>query len=221
MSAAIDPAEVTLLVIAKEPIPGKAKTRLSPAVGAVGAARLAEAALADTLAAVAAAAAVRGSRMLLALDGSPGAWLPSGFEVVPQRSGGLGERLAGAFEDAGGPALLVGMDTPQLSAETVRSASEQLSEAGVDAVLGLADDGGWWALGLRTPDARAFDGVPMSESDTGAVQIQTLDALGLSTRRLGRMVDVDTIEDAIAVAASIPTSRFARTLREVSAAAAG
>jgi len=159
--------------------------------------------------------------MLLALDGSPGAWLPSGFEVVPQRSGGLGERLAGAFEDAGGPALLVGMDTPQLSAETVRSASEQLSEPGVDAVLGLAEDGGWWALGLRTPDARAFDGVPMSESHTGAVQIQALEALGLSTRRLARMVDVDTIEDAVVVAASIPNSRFARTLREVSAAAAG
>lgn len=99
----------TLLVIAKEPRPGWVKTRLTPPFTASEAAALARAALADTLSAVAAAPA---SRRVLVLDGTPGPWLPPGFDVVPQCAGGLDERLAGAFAGCDGPALLIGMDTP-------------------------------------------------------------------------------------------------------------
>ena len=115
MSAGLRPHGVTLVVLAKEPIPGRVKTRLAPAVGAAGAARLAEAALIDTLQAVAEAALDGGNRTLLALDGKPGDWVPPGFGVVPQRGTGLAERLAAAFADAAGAALLVGMDTPQIT----------------------------------------------------------------------------------------------------------
>src|SRR4051794_33440895 len=97
----------TLIVIAKEPVPGRVKTRLTPPYTAAEAAYLAEAALADTLAAVVAAPA---GRRILALAGRPGRWLPSGVRVVPQRGSGLDERLANAFADAGGPAVLIGMD---------------------------------------------------------------------------------------------------------------
>ena len=157
---------------------------------------------------------------MLALDGRPGPWLPPGFDLVPQRGEGLAERLAAAFDDAGGPALLVGMDTPQISTETLVAACERLCAPGVDAVIGLAADGGWWALGLRTPDRRAFAGVPMSASSTGAAQLRALERLGLAPERLETMRDVDTIEDAVAVAASIPRSRFAATLRRLTATGA-
>jgi rSAM/selenodomain-associated transferase 1 len=206
---ALDARQVTLIVIAKEPVPGRAKTRLAPELGTGGAAELAAAALADTLAAVAETPA--GAR-LLALDGSPGEWLPDGFEVVPQRGEGLGERLAAAFADAGGPALLVGMDTPQLTPATINEALAELCRDGTDAVIGLAADGGWWTLGLRRPDPAVFDGVPMSEPGTGAAQVAALERLGLSYRQLPRLRDVDTIDDALAVAAEAPESRFARAL---------
>ncbi|GLX53125.1 hypothetical protein Shyhy01_60750 [Streptomyces hygroscopicus subsp. hygroscopicus] len=99
-------------MIAKEPRPGRVKTRLTPPFTPVEAAGLAEAALADPLHTVAAAPA---SRRLLVLDGAPGGWLPPGFEVLPQCAGGLDERLADAFAHCDGPALLIGMDTPQVT----------------------------------------------------------------------------------------------------------
>ncbi len=111
MSAAIEPAEIALIVIAKEPVAGRSKTRLCPPLEPEQAAALAAAALADTLAAVAQTPA---RARILALDGNPGEWLPDGFEIVSQGGGGLDARLATAFETSAGPALLVGMDTPQL-----------------------------------------------------------------------------------------------------------
>lgn len=214
MTGALDPAEITLVVIAKEPLPGRAKTRLEPAVGSEGAAALAAAALGDTLDAVAATPA--GGR-LLALEGEPGAWVPAGFAVVPQRGEGLGERIAAAFEDAGGPALLVGMDTPQLTPELIAGAASELCRRGTDAVIGPAEDGGWWALGLRRSDPSLFSGVPMSEPTTGRAQVAALERRGLSYRRLPPLRDVDTIADALAVAEAAPDSRFARAVRAIAA----
>ena len=131
-----------LLVIAKEPVPGQVKTRLCPPCTPEQAADIAEAGLADTLATVAATPA---SRRVIALDGRPGPWLPAGFEVVSQRSGGLGNRLAGAFEDcfhvSDEPVVLIGMDTPQVRPEQLVSV-QALLESTADAVVGLAPDGG-------------------------------------------------------------------------------
>ena len=200
-----------LLVIAKEPVPGRVKTRLTPPCTPEQAASLARAAIEDTLAA--ALAVEREARRVLVLDGEPGDWIPDGFEVIAQRGDGLAERLAAAFEDAGSPAFLVGMDTPQVTPE--------LLEAGLDAVLaddavfGAALDGGYWGIGLREADARAFDGVPMSEDNTGAVQLARLAILGLRTAILPPLRDIDTIEDARAVAREAPDGRFAAALAEV------
>jgi uncharacterized protein len=205
----LDPSEVTLIVIAKEPMPGRCKTRLSPPLSPAEAARLAEASLADTLEAVAAAPA---RRRVLALDGRPGSWLPPGFEVVPQMGGGLDVRLAGAFETVGGAALLVGMDTPQLGPSAVWSAAAELLREGVDAVLGPAEDGGYWAIGLRSPRRAVFSGVPMSSPATLSAQRRRLRDLGLRWRELELMRDVDTIDDARAVAALCPGSAFAAAL---------
>ena len=144
--------DTTLLVIAKQPLPGRVKTRLVPPCTPEQAAALAEAALADTLHTVLAAPA---RRRVLVLDGEPGPWLPPGFDITPQCGGGLDERLAGAFAAVHGPALLIGMDTPQLTPGLLAVDWEV-----ADAWFGPAADGGFWALGLRVPDAALVRGVP-------------------------------------------------------------
>lgn len=201
----------TLLVIAKEPRPGRVKTRLTPPFTPAEAAALAEAALTDTLLAVAATPA---TRRVLVLEGTPGPWLPPGFDVVPQCDGGLDERLAAAFAGCDGPTLLIGMDTPQVTPALL---TEDFT--GCDAVFGPAEDGGFWALGLAEPDPRLLRGVPMSTPTTGAVQRERLIGAGLRVRDLPRLRDVDTAADAEAVAAAAPHSRFAARLSRLTAVA--
>jgi len=197
----------TIAVIAKAPVPGRSKTRLCPPCTPEQAAALAAAALADTLAAVAATPA---RRCVLVLDGLPGPWLGPRFDVIPQRGDGLGERLAAAFADLGEPALVVGMDTPQLTPRLLAHALDRLARA--DAVLGPAYDGGYWAIGLRHAHDGVFAGVPMSDLTTCAVQRERLHALELMTHELPVLRDVDEIADARAVAALAPHTRFARCL---------
>src|ERR1700739_3286033 len=100
-----------VLVMAKAPVAGRAKNRLCPPLSLEEGARVAEGAPADTLEAVARCGA---GRRILALDGPPGDWIPSGFELIAQRGGSLDRRLAAAWSDAAGPGLQIGMDTPQL-----------------------------------------------------------------------------------------------------------
>jgi rSAM/selenodomain-associated transferase 1 len=204
-----------LVVIAKAPRAGRSKTRLCPPCTPRQAAALARAALADKLDAVLATAAVR---RVLVLDGEPGTWLPAGFDVLVQRGRGLDERLAHAFDDVGGPALLIGMDTPQVTPGDLCAGVAALDEPGVEAVLGPAPDGGYWAIGLRAPDPRVFLGVPMSSADTGRAQRARLASLGLRVRELPALRDVDEIADARAVAALAPSGRFARALAATGAA---
>ncbi|MEU3984837.1 DUF2064 domain-containing protein [Streptomyces sp. NPDC026672] len=194
----------TLLVIAKEPLPGRVKTRLTPPFSPAEAAALARAALADTLRAVAAAPA---RRRVLVLDGRPGPWVPAGFDVVPQCAGGLDERLAAAFAGCAGPALLVGMDTPQLTPELL-----SVDFADCEAYFGPAEDGGFWALGLADPDPGLLRGVPMSAPRTGELQRRRLTEAGLRVHDLPPLRDVDTAADAEAVAAASPHTAFAREL---------
>jgi rSAM/selenodomain-associated transferase 1 len=199
----------TLIVIAKEPVAGRVKTRLQTEFTPAEAAALARASLADTLTAVQ-STPVR--RYVLALDGQSGPWLPSRFEVIKQRGDGLAERLAEAFEDAyaGEPMLLVGMDTPQLTRELL-----DVDWADHDAVLGLTEDGGYWALGLRQPDRRALVGVPMSTDHTGADQLARLRLLGYKVLLLPMLRDMDTPEDAAVLAAQFPALRMSRLHRRL------
>lgn len=208
--------DLHVLVMAKEPIPGRVKTRLCPPCTTAQAAELAQAALADTLEAVARCGA---DRRLLALDGRPGPWLPAGFEVFAQRGRGLGERLGAAWDSAGGPGLQIGMDTPQVTAGLLDDCLQRLAEGDVTAALGLAEDGGWWALGLRRPDPAVFLGVPMSTPGTGSAQERRLRDLGHDPVRLPSLRDVDHIDDALAVADEAPGTRFAAACRRAVAAA--
>jgi uncharacterized protein len=202
-------AAATLLVIAKQPLPGRVKTRLVPPCTYEQAAALAEAALADTLHTM---LMLPARRRVLVLDGRPGPWLPPGFDIVPQCGGPLDERLAGAFAAVRGPALLIGMDTPQ-----VTPALLTVDWQAADAVFGPAADGGFWALGLRVPAPALLRGVPMSTPSTGAVQRARLLAAGLRVADLPQLRDVDTAADAVAVARQAPRSRFAARARELAA----
>jgi rSAM/selenodomain-associated transferase 1 len=201
---------VQVIVIAKEPVPGRVKTRLTPPFTPAAAALLAEAALADTLAVVAAAPV---ARRVLALDGTPGRWLPPGFDVIAQRGGGLDERLAAAFCDAyaavGVPMVLVGMDTPQVTPELLTAAARPLVSGEADATFGPAADGGFWLLGLRAPDPALLTGVPMSTCDTGRRQLERLTAAGLRVTMVPELTDVDTFHEAELIAGAIGGSRFA------------
>ena len=196
-----------LLVMAKAPVPGRVKTRLCPPLTPAEAAVVAAAALADTLEAVAGCAA---DRKVLALDGSPGDWLPPGFEVIPQRGDTFDERLARAWADSSGPGLQIGMDTPQVTSELLDRCLEATFVPGTSASLGRAADGGWWAIGLSEQwDVDVFTGVPMSTPATATIQLMRLERAGHQVAQLPWLVDVDDIDDALRVARQVPSSRFA------------
>lgn len=197
-----------LLVMAKEPRPGRVKTRLCPPCTPEEAAELAAAAIADTLDAVAACGT---DRRIVVLDGEPGPWLPEGFEVIPQVDGPLGRRLDAAWAAVDGPGVQIGMDTPQVNGELLDAALDLLVD-GAPCVLGDATDGGWWAIGLQRAVPDLFGPVPTSRDDTGALQRERCRALGLEVTDLPALTDVDQVDDALEVARAAPDGRFGRAL---------
>jgi uncharacterized protein len=199
-----------VIVIAAAPVASPVTTRLTPPLRPADAALIAEAALADTLAVVAAAPA---RRRVIALDGPPGPWLPAGFAVIGQRGRGLDERVAAAFADAYAatplPMVLIGTDTPQVTAGMLGDAVASLESGEADAVFGPAANGGFWLLGLRRPDRSLLAGAPMSAPDAGRVLLERLAGDGLRVALAPRLTDVDTFDAAEQVARQIPASRFA------------
>lgn len=206
---------VFVLVVAKEPVPGRVKTRLCPPCTPDEAAAIAGAALHDTLDAVVAADP---DEIVVALDGRPGPWIPAGARVVAQVAGPFDRRLTAAWAATEGPGVQIGMDTPQLTAAHLHRAMHALA-AGADATLGPADDGGWWLLGLQRADDRVFVDVPMSRADTGRRQIARLRSLGLDVELLETLTDVDHFPEAQSVAAAMPGTRFAAAVAAVEQAA--
>jgi rSAM/selenodomain-associated transferase 1 len=202
--------DATVIVLAKEPVPGRAKTRLCPPCTPDQAARLASAALTDTLACVARTPA---RRRVLVFDGDGERWRPDGFELIAQRGDGLAARLAAAFQDMDGPALLVGMDTPQLTPRLLSGGLRALAQPNIDAVFGPTLDGGYWCAGLKTPRPELFEGVPMSSVDTWKAQRARIRSLGLSLCEQPWLRDVDTFDDARTVALQAPASRFAEAIK--------
>ncbi|MDT8911295.1 DUF2064 domain-containing protein [Amycolatopsis sp. PS_44_ISF1] len=220
-----------LLVVAKAPVPGFAKTRLCPPATPEQAAEIAAAALLDTLEAV---SATPGALPVVAMTGDLGAATRGeeigqalrGATVIAQRGWSFGERLANAHADtaavhAGLPVLQIGMDTPQVTPELLAAAIEPVLAGTHDAVLGGAEDGGWWALGLRDPRrSEVLVDVPMSQDDTGELTRRALSAAGPEPGTLVVLSDVDTMADAERVAATRPGRRFARAVGAVTGTAA-
>jgi uncharacterized protein len=212
---------VVLLVVAKAPVPGLAKTRLAAGVGVQVAADIAAAALLDTLDAVARAPV---AARVVALTGDLDAANArdeisarlAGFTVVPQRGADFADRLANAHVDAaatagGLPVLQIGMDTPQATADLLGDCARQLLAA--DAVLGMARDGGWWVLGVtHAPMAGCLRSIPMSRPDTGAETLAALRDTGAAVSLVPTLADVDTVDDIDEVRGDCaPRSRFVRS----------
>lgn len=220
---------LAVIVLAKAPVPGLAKTRLCPPATAEQAATLASAALLDTLDAV---GSMRGAHPVVALTGDLadavdaaglGAVLDR-MTVLAQRGDSLGERIAAAHADTaalhpGSPSMQIGMDTPQITAGLLEDCARRLRAPGTDAVLGTAVDGGWWLLGLRDPrHAGLLAAVPTSRPDTGAATLRALRSAGLRVTLGPELTDVDTAAEAVEVAATIPGSRFAAAVDSLTTA---
>ena len=191
-----------ITVIAKAPMPGQVKTRLSPPCTPEQASQVAAAALADTLNAVDDVARRSGARRVLLLEGDQQEWMPAAFDVVAQRGRGLEERLCNGFLDLGA-GVIIGMETPQVAA--VLTDAVAAARRGVDSI-GLATDGGYWMIGLCAASVsiarELFDGIPMSQSHTGLAQLRRMHAWGRQVRLLPSARDLDTIDDLESVAES-------------------
>ena len=205
--------DLTVAVIAKECLPGRVKTRLSPPLTPETAAALAQLSLSRTLDSV---RSLPARQRLLVMDGTPITRDAAQFTVVPQASGGLDERVAAICDAAIGPLLIIGMDTPQFSRRHVAPLLRDWSSAAArhEAWMGPATDGGFWALALRQPDGALVRGVPMSIDTTGAEQFARLAEAGLTVGILPELRDMDHFSDALQIAAEIPGSEFAFAVAE-------
>jgi rSAM/selenodomain-associated transferase 1 len=200
-----------LIVVAKAPLAGTAKTRLAAGIGAERAAELYRCFLDDT---VALAARLPGCRLALSFWPAAAASffreLHPGAELLPQQGEQFGDRLLSAFVQAWTlgyeELVLIGSDSPGLPAAYVERAFAALADAPV--VLGPAEDGGWYLMGLRAPQPALFHGgIAWS---TAAVAAQTRDAAaaaGLAVAEAPPWYDIDIAADLPRLLADLRAGR--------------
>jgi rSAM/selenodomain-associated transferase 1 len=184
-----------VVVFGREPIPGEVKRRLADGIGAEAAARVYAAILDHTLE----VAGTSGARVVLSLAEVPsGSWVRD-LEVFVeiQKGDDLGARMDDAFArrfaQGEGRVVMVGSDIPWFSAIHVAKASAKLG--GADAVLGPANDGGYWLVAQRPPGLAMFTRIPWSSPDTLERTRKRLWSLGASWFELEELVDIDTADD--------------------------
>ena len=205
----------TLIVLAKAPLAGYAKTRLAPALGEAGAAALAARLLSHTLAQ--ALAADLGPVDLCCapsrLHPAFAAFARPGIEMFDQGDGDLGQRMQHAFARRLGPgshALLIGSDAPALDAALLRRATLLLRTT--DAVFVPALDGGYALIGLRRPAPGLFEGMTWSTASVMAETRRRLAAARLRHTELPAVADIDTPADLVHLPAGwqehFPTEHF-------------
>jgi rSAM/selenodomain-associated transferase 1 len=214
---------VTLVVIAKAPVAGFAKTRLATVVGDGAAADIAAATLLDTLDAVDATPV---QNTVVALTGdldkaSSRRQIRSrlnDLQVIEQRGDDFSARLANAMVDAAAvagarPVLLIASDTPQVTAALLSECAQSLLQT--DVVFGMARDGGWWVLGVTDPSmADCLHTIPTSRSDTGPATLEALRDKGLAVALVAELSDVDTVDDVELVRADCAAdSRFVQAIK--------
>jgi rSAM/selenodomain-associated transferase 1 len=188
----------SLLLFAREPVPGRVKTRLAAGIGEAEAARI------YYYLARKVADQVRGGpyRTVVYFD-PPGAlnevkkWLGRrDLQFTPQGEGDLGDRLGAAIEkelEESPAVVVVGTDTPGVDRELVTEALERLG--GAEVVLGPAEDGGYYLIGMKAPHPKLFQGIPWSTGGVLAATLSRARELGLRTSLLRTLQDVDTVQD--------------------------
>lgn len=198
-----------LVLFARAPVPGRVKTRLARDIGPEPAARLYRAMLEDLLA----AHRGRSYRLVAAADGPQRAFggLLDGCEIVTQRGGDLGERMARVFRrllQEYRQVVVAGTDLPDLGPREVQKAFSLLRDR--DAVLGPAADGGYYLVGLKEP-VDIFSGIPWSTPRVLGRTLQRAGLLGLRSALLPEKADVDTLKNLRLVAARLSRSRAPAT----------
>lgn len=189
-----------IVIFAKAPVPGQAKTRLIPALGEAGAAKLAF----DMLNATVAEALAARLPTLPELCADPHPMEPEWAPFLPraqlrftaQGEGDLGARMARAAQrttQLDENALLIGTDCPDLDRHLLRAAAAAL--AGHDAVIHPTCDGGYALLGLARFDRSLFQDIPWSTDRVAGTTIDRIRALGWSLHVGATLRDIDTPED--------------------------
>jgi len=192
--ASVEP--VALAVLAKAPVPGFAKTRLEPALGADGAARL-QARLIERAVDIVTAAATGPLTLWTTGDDHPlfrRLHLRTGIALARQPDGDLGARMLATFNAAKGPAIVIGTDCPALTSDHLRMAADDL-RGGIDVVILPVEDGGYALIGTRRPQPALFSAMPWSTVTVMGETRRRLRQLGLVGRELTRLWDVDVPED--------------------------
>jgi uncharacterized protein len=190
-----------LILFARYPVPGRAKTRLIPALGAEGAAALHRRLVLRTLRAASQACRAVRADLEVRFDGGTARamshWLGDGARFRPQGAGDLGERMAGALEEsfhAGSRAtVIIGSDCPGLSPDVIAAAFTRLAESPV--VLGPATDGGYYLIGLGRPMPELFRGIPWGTERVLADTLAVLQRRGCEPALLDPLEDIDRPED--------------------------
>lgn len=198
--AAADP--VDLVILTKAPVPGRVKTRLTPPLTPTQASELAKAFLEDT---IRLAEGVAGVRVVVAVDPPEATSLmraaAPGADVVPQSGGDLGARMssviANRFTRGASGVILIGSDHPTLARAQIEQAVQWLRNGGDPLVIGPADDGGYYLIGLVRPHPELFDGIPWSSASVFQETLARAEEAHLIIRKLSMCHDVDTIEDVM------------------------
>lgn len=189
-----------LIIFAREPLPGRVKTRLAQDVGDQAAAELYAAMLEDVLER---AATLDNIRPLLfwslETDSKPNYATFPHLQMFKQQGATLGDRMAAAFESAFESGIdtccIIGSDSPDLPVEYIRKAFEHLENDKVDAVFGPAEDGGYYLLGLRHSWPGLFMDIPWSTGVVLDSSIKRAGELGLRTALLPQWYDLDELRD--------------------------
>jgi rSAM/selenodomain-associated transferase 1 len=189
----------SISILAKAPVPGAAKTRLIPAIGAHAAAVLQER-LTERAVATARAAALGDVAVWCAPDSTHRSFRDLGVALKRQPDGDLGARMLAAFQ--GAPTLVIGTDCPALTAAHLRDAAAALTEH--DVVLIPAEDGGYVLIGARAPHPELFAGMTWSVPTVLAETRARIAARGLSCAELPALWDVDTEDDLARMERAFP-----------------
>jgi rSAM/selenodomain-associated transferase 1 len=192
--------EKGLIIFAREPVPGRVKTRLARDVGDHDASRLYAAMLDDVLEL---ASSLDNVLPLVFWSLETGA-MPSyaafpRLNMLEQRGATLGDRMAHAFETVFGDGLhtccIIGSDAPDLPAGSIMQAFNLLEQDAADVVFGPAEDGGYYLLGLNTCSPRLFEDIPWSTPRVLESSLERARECGLRTALLPVWYDIDTLED--------------------------
>ena len=180
-----------LVLFTRFPEPGRAKTRLIPALGEEGAARVHRRLTEQSVSAMRESGLPVEIRTTGAQPEAFRDWLGPDLTIIDQGDGALGDRLTRAAAEP--PVILLGADTPDLDPGRLLAAADALRSA--EAVIGPAADGGYWLLGIAKPMPFLFEGIPWSTERVAAITLERLLSRGIRPVILDTLSDLDRPED--------------------------